>query len=366
MAKRDYYELLGVERESSAGELKKAYRKKALELHPDHNPDDPESEELFKLTSEAYEVLSDPQKRELYDRYGHDGLAQQGMGGGFGDVGDIVSHFQDIFGDFFGGGGGGGRRRRNAPSRGADIRAVMGLSLAEAAFGTTKELDLAHPTPCDACEGTGAEGGELQTCGTCGGRGQVAQSRGAFVLSTTCPSCRGHGATARAACGECDGKGDVRTERKVKVNIPAGVDSGQGLRLAGLGQAGRRGGPPGHLYVTVEIEPDERFQRDGYDLLHELHVAFPQAALGADVPVPVLEPAPPGGQEPDEDAEPQTEIVHVPAGVQPGDTIVRRGSGIPRLDGRGRGDLVCVIQVDVPTELSPRARELVEALAEEL
>jgi molecular chaperone DnaJ len=354
MAKLDYYEVLGVDRSADERTLKKAYRKLALEFHPDRNQGNPEAEERFKLCAEAYDVLSDPQKRQVYDRYGHAGL-QGGAGGGAGfqDVSDIFSHFQDIFGDMFGGFGGGGRRSSpTAPSRGADIRAGLGLTLVEAAFGTQKELALQHPTPCKACDATGAEGGKLDSCPTCGGRGQVATRQGMFVMSQTCPRCRGQGYTAKTACAECKGRGEVATDRKVKITVPAGVDSGQTLRIAEQGQAGARGGPPGNLYVTVEVEPDPRFERHGYDLLHELHVSFPQAALGAKLEVSALDPAA------------SAVSVKVPAGVQPGESVTVRGEGVPRLDGRGRGDLVCVVQVDVPKELSAKARQLIEELNE--
>lgn len=353
MSKPDYYEVLGVARSASEQELKKAYRRVALECHPDRNPDDPEAEERFKLASEAFQVLSDPQKRQVYDRFGHQGLEGRGYQG-FGDIGDVFSHFQDIFGEFFGGGFGGfgsRRRRREAPSRGADIRTVVRLTLKEAAFGTQKELDIAHPTPCTDCKGTGAKDGRHETCSACGGRGQIAHARGAFVLTTTCGSCGGEGVVARGRCPTCGGRGEVNTERKVRLTVPAGVDEGQTLRLANQGQAGRMNGPPGHLYVTVQIEPDERFTRDGYDLVHELHVSFPQAALGADVDVPTLE---------------GTETIRIPAGCQPGDTMVVKGAGIPRLDGRGRGDLIAVIQVDVPKKLSRKAKKLLEQLADTL
>lgn len=353
MEKPDYYELLGVDRSADERTLKKAYRKLALELHPDRNPGNQEAEEEFKLCAEAYGVLSDPEKRRVYDRFGHAGLTNGG-GAGFQDVSDVFSHFQDIFGDIFGGFGGGRRASATSPSRGADIRAGLRLTLVEAAAGVQKELSLEHPTPCPSCDGTGAEGAKLDVCSACGGRGQVATRQGMFVMSATCPACRGHGASAKTPCGDCHGRGEVATERKVKLSVPAGVDSGQTLRLAGQGQAGARGGPTGNLYVTIEVEPDDRFERNGYDLLHELHVSFPQAALGAKIDVAPLDPA--GAPIP----------VKVHAGVQPGDSIMVRGEGIPRLDGRGRGDLVCVVQVDVPRELSPKARALIEQLAETL
>lgn len=361
MAKRDYYELLEVERTATVTELKKAFRKKALELHPDRNPDDPEAEEKFKLCGEAYEVLSDESKRRVYDQYGHEGLEGRGYGGVH-DMSDMFTHFQDIFGEMFGGMGGfggfgGGRPRRDAPARGADVRARLTVTLAEAAFGAKKELPLGHASPCEVCHGTGAEGGELVPCPTCDGRGQVAHQRGGFLLSTTCPTCRGQGSRAKHPCDACEGRGEVHQERKVEVSVPAGIDEGQTLRLGGLGQAGRLGGPPGDLYVVVQVESDPRFERERNDLYYDLHVSYPQAALGAKVEVPSLEPVPEG--EPDKTFE-----VSVPAGIQPGEIVKVRGGGVQRLDGRGRGDLVCVVQVDVPKELSPRARELIAELAD--
>lgn len=347
----DYYEVLKVERSASATEVKKAYRRLALELHPDRNPDNPQAEERFKEVSEAYQVLSDPEKRAVYDRYGHAGLQGSGFEG-VGDMQDIFTHFQDIFGDFFGGGGfGGGRRRRaDAPTRGADLETRVQLSLVEAATGAKKEIDLNHPAPCSACSGSGAEGGQLKTCTGCGGRGQVAHARGAFLVSTACLQCQGRGRVAAEPCRECSGRGAVQAERKIKIDIPAGVDTGQTLRLAGQGQAGTFGGPSGHLYVHIDVEPDKRFQRDGCDLVHELPISFPEAALGAELEVPTLQGKP--------------IKVKVPAGSQPGDTVVIEGAGIPRLDRRGRGDLIASLQVTVPKKLSSKAKELLKELAE--
>jgi molecular chaperone DnaJ len=357
MSKPDYYEVLEVTREVTTVELKKAYRKKALEHHPDRNPDNPEAEETFKVCAEAYAVLSDPQKREVYDRYGHAGLGGSG-GPGFGDIGDVFSQFQDIFGDLFGGGGGFGfggfgRRRHdpNAPTRGADIRTDVALSLREAAFGASREVDLSHPSPCEACSGTGAEGGQLETCETCGGRGQVARAQGAFVLTTSCPTCHGRGSLSIYVCEECEGAGQVDVERIVKINVPAGVDTGQSLRLSGRGQDGSRGGPAGDLYVTVHIERDEDFERDGFNLLHRLVVSYPQAALGAKLEIPALEE--------DEDA---VQTVKVPSGIQNGETVVVRGAGVPRLNGRGRGDLICVVEVEVPKKLSREQKRMLKEL----
>ncbi|MEM6956323.1 MAG: molecular chaperone DnaJ [Myxococcota bacterium] len=350
MEKRDYYEVLGVDRNADERTLKKAYRKMAMEFHPDRNPDDAEAEAKFKEAAEAYAVLNDAEKRSVYDRFGHAGL--QGGGPGFGDVGDIFSHFQDFFGDMFGGfgGGGGGRGRRTGPSRGSHVRTTVRLSLAECMTGTERELELRHPTPCGACDGTGAKDGKLERCTTCGGVGRVAQRRGGFLLQTACPTCHGAGVIAVESCPECEGTGQLTQERTVRVTIPAGIDEGQQLRLSGKGQAGSRGGPPGDLYVDVAVDIPSGFGRDGYDLVRELKVSYPQAALGAKIELEALV-----------EGEPPVEL-KVPPGTQPGDTVVVRDAGFPRLDGRGEGDLVCLVQVDVPKDLSPRAKELIEEL----
>jgi molecular chaperone DnaJ len=365
MPKRDYYEVLGVARDASVEQIKRAYRQLALKYHPDRNPGDATAEERFKEASEAVAVLSDEQKRSIYDRYGHAGLEQLGAvgggpGGGFGaaDFSSIFSQFRDIFGadlfgDFFGGGGGGRRGRREAPQRGSDLRASLEVSLEVAAFGGKEELEVTHPAPCRSCEGTGAApGARPETCPTCGGRGQVAHHRGAFVLATTCPHCQGEGAVVRERCGTCAGRGEVTVERKVKVAVPAGIEDGQTLRLAEQGQPGTRGGPAGHLYVTVHVAEHPTFRRDGVDLVYDLHLTFPQAALGARVKVPKL-----GGGEAE---------VTVPAGTQPGDTLVVPGEGAYRLGSRARGDLVAVVHVSVPKKLSGKARKLLTELADEL
>lgn len=342
-AKRDYYEVLQVTRESTVVEIKKAYKKLALELHPDRNPGNAEAEEKFKEASEAFAVLQDESKRSIYDRFGHQGLQQQGMSG-YGSVEDIFSSLGDIFGDFFGGMGGRRGRRADGPVRGADLRDVVSLTLGEALTGVQKELALRYPSPCEACDGSGAEGGKTSPCTTCGGQGEVTQSRGAFFLRTTCPGCRGAGRTAAKACPKCEGAGDVEVSRSVKVNIPAGIDDGQSIRVPGQGQPGRRGGPAGHLYVGIEVEPDASFSRDGLDLIHALSVSFTQAALGTEVEVTT----------PTKDAV----KVKVPAGIQPGEHVVIGGQGAPRLDGRGKGRLVCVVQVTVPKNLSAKAKRL--------
>lgn len=352
--KRDYYEVLGVARDASEADIKKAYKKLAVQLHPDKNPGDPTAEERFKEASEAFEVLKDPQKRQVYDRFGHAGLQSGGYSPGFRSVDDIFGSFGDIFGELFGMGGAGfgGRRRQDGPMRGADLRVATRLTLKEAVFGTQKEVKLQFPSPCEACKGTGAEGGVLDVCASCRGQGQVGIQRGAFFVSTTCPACRGQGRSARSACKKCRGSGDVEVERTVKVNIPAGIDEGQSLRLHGQGQPGRMGGPAGNLFVVVQIEPDERFQRDGLDLVHELRVPFTQCCLGGKVKVPTLD-----GQE--------AELTVAP-GTQAGTVLTLAGHGVPRLDGRGRGDLHCSIQIEVPTQLSAKAKQLLVQLQETL
>jgi molecular chaperone DnaJ len=348
-AKRDYYEVLGIERSASEQDIKRAYRKLALELHPDRNPGDPTAEERFKEASEAYSVLCDDDKRATYDRYGHAGL--QGAGAGFNDIQDIFSQFGDIFSDFFGGGPFRGARR-GGPQRGADLRTAVRLGLKDAAFGTKQEVPLHYPGPCESCEGSGAEGGRRSVCPRCKGAGQVAHQRGPFLLQTTCPGCHGAGSIVDSPCKSCRGSGQVDVTRSVKVTFPAGIDEGQTLRVPGQGLAGTKGGPNGHLYVEVQIEPDPRFERDGSDLVHALELSYPQAALGAEVEVPGL----------DEDVI----KVNVPAGVQPGETVVVRGKGIPHLNQNGRGDLIVLVQLGVPKNLSRKARKLLEQLQDEL
>jgi molecular chaperone DnaJ len=353
MQKRDYYEVLGVERSASVEEIKKAYKKLALKWHPDRNPDNPQAEEEFKVCSEAFAVLSDDGKRQRYDQFGHDGL--QG-GQGFSDIGDIFSHFNDLFSDFFGGSGFGApqQRRRNptGPQAGADLRTVVRLTFSEAVFGVKKDVELSHPSPCDACQGSGAKDAQLAPCTTCGGKGQVAHARGPFLLSTTCPSCHGRGMKPKDNCPSCKGTGETNIHRKVKVTVPAGIDHGQTLRVPQQGQAGRRGGPAGHLYVTVDVAEDKRFERQGHDLIHELAVPFPIAALGGEIKIPTLDG--------------EVTKAKIPAGTQPGQTVVVQGFGVPRLDGRGRGDLIAVVQIEVPKKLSWKAKGLLKDLREAL
>jgi molecular chaperone DnaJ len=341
--------VLGVERAAPEQDIKRAYRKLALELHPDRNPGNAEAEEKFKEASEAYAVLTDAEKRATYDRFGHAGLS--GSSQGFNDIHDIFSQFGDIFSDFFGGGGFRGARR-GGPQRGADLRTVVRLPLKEAALGAKREVPLNYMGPCGKCEGTGAEGGRRSVCPRCKGAGQVAHSRGPFVLQTTCPGCHGAGSVVESACAHCRGSGQVEVDRTVKVTFPAGIDDGQTLRVPGQGLAGTQGGPAGHLYVDVQIEPDPRFEREGADLIHALTISFPQAALGAELEVPSL------------DDEPLK--VKIPAGAQPGDTVPVRGKGIAHLNRSGRGDLIVLVQLGVPKKLSRKAKKLLEELRAEL
>ncbi len=350
MSKRDYYEVLGVGRDATDKELKKAYRKKAMDFHPDRNPGDAEAEAKFKEAAEAYEVLSNPEKRSLYDRFGHEGVRGAGRGPGFGSMDDVFSQFGDIFGDVFGFGGGGGRRR-GGPQRGPDLRYDLELTFEEAAFGTAKNLTIPRHIPCSTCEGSGAKAGTSPTtCPTCQGRGQVHHRQGFFTLSSTCPQCRGSGQHIADPCADCDGSGQERVEREVEVKIPAGVDTGTRLRLREEGEGGSRGGPPGDLYVFLHVAESEVFERDGEDLHVRQEISFVQAALGCEVEVPTL-------------GEPT--VVTVKPGTQYGDKKVLKNEGIARVRGSGRGDIVVHFDVKIPTALSKKERELLEAYAEE-
>jgi molecular chaperone DnaJ len=343
--KRDYYEVLGVARDVDAGELKRAYRRLAMELHPDRNPGDSEAENKFKEASEAYQVLSEPNKRAGYDRFGHAG-ANAGVGGaGFRDVGDIFSTFSDIFGDIFGMAGGG----RRASANGADIETRVVLTLAEAASGITKQVTVLRNAPCAECAGSGAAPGtEPESCQHCGGRGQVMHSQGFLMISSTCPVCRGQGRVIRHPCPECQGTGLDQQEDTLQVTIPAGVEDGSTLRMMGRGEAPARGGRPGNLYVILRVEPDERFERDGADLHAEVMVSFPQLALGDWIVVPTL----------DGEAE-----IEVPAGTQPGETLTLAGHGMPRLNGRGKGDVVAHLKLVVPSSMTPEEDQHLRAYA---
>jgi molecular chaperone DnaJ len=342
--RRDYYEVLGVARDADAAVLKKAYRKLALELHPDRNPGNHEAEARFKEASEAYQILSDPEKRTLYDRYGHDG--PRGVGGGFSNVSDIFSAFSDIFGDIFGGQGGPGGR---SAGRGADLETQVELTLQEVAAGANKEIKIRRRTPCHVCRGSGAAAGSgRERCPQCRGRGQVVHSQGFLMISTTCPTCHGEGEVIRNPCSACEGTGAELVEEKLQVAIPSGVEDGSTLRLSGRGEAARNG-RAGNLYVVIRVLPDPRFERDGADLHTEAAITFPQAALGDTIRVGTIDDS----------------VVEVPveAGSQPGDTLVLRGQGLPRLQDRGNGDLVVHLKLVVPRALTEDQENLLRAYA---
>ena len=349
--KRCYYDILGVERRARADDIRRAYKKLALKFHPDRNNGSEEAANAFKEVNEAYTVLSDDDKRARYDQFGHAGLdGAPDMGGS-----DIFSHFQEIFGDFFGGFGGfgGGQRRRRGPARGRDLRVEQSLDLEEAGLGCKKEIEITSPTQCTGCQGSGAaEGSSQKTCDTCGGRGQVSTARGFVMFTQPCPTCQGEGHVVETPCELCHGAGWEEKTRTVTVSFPAGIDSGHRLRVAGQGMPGPRGGPPGHLYVDVHVAPHDRFEREGGDLVCRESLSFVDAALGTEIDVALLDG--------------KTERIEIPGGTQPGSVITRPGLGAPDVNGRGRGNLHVVLQVDVPRKLSRRAKKLLRELEGEL
>ncbi|MBX3188158.1 MAG: molecular chaperone DnaJ [Labilithrix sp.] len=355
--KRDYYDVLGVDRGAAADDVRKAYKREALKHHPDRNPGDAAAEAKFKAVNEAYQVLSDDEKRRVYDQFGHAGLEG---GAGVGGVGDVFAHMQDLFAEMFSGGGfgfGGGGRRQ---ARGGDLRMQARLSLREAAFGVKREVTVHAPVRCDDCSGTGAKAGtKPETCGHCRGSGHVSNARGFVMFTTPCPKCQGQGVVIKHHCKACEGRGAVEKARKVVVTFPAGIDAGQRLRVPGQGMPGPMGAPPGDLYVELDVEEDKRFERDGADLVTRCHVSFTDAALGAEIEVAAL------GEASTTDAEP-TVTLKIPPGTQSGSVFTLKSQGIPRLDGRGRGSLIAVVQVDVPTALGERAKKLIQELDEEL
>jgi len=349
-AKRDYYEILGVERQAGAQEIKRAYRKAAMQYHPDRNPGNPEAEERFKEASEAFEVLSDDEKRRLYDQFGHEGPSRAGFSG-FDGTQEIFSRFGDLFGDLFGNLGFSGGRR-DGPQRGADLKARVEVAFADVVTGTTRELKIPRREPCEDCSGTGAAAGSKpQVCSQCNGHGQVIHRQGFFTIQTTCPRCQGQGKTISSPCRTCSGTGAVQRESELTVNIPPGVDEGQTLRIPGRGMGGLRGGPPGDLYVVVTVEADARFQRNEFDVHSEVTVSMVQAALGCTVKAASL------AGDVDLEIEP---------GTQPGQVITRKGKGIPVLGGRGHGDHLVHVKVTVPTKLSGEQEEILRDLAEAL
>ncbi len=349
MAKRDYYEVLGVSKNASADEIKKAYRKLARQHHPDANPGNKEEAEAkFKEISEAYVVLSDPEKRAGYDRFGHAGADGQGFGGfeGFGDFGGLG----DIFEMFFGGGGG---RRRSGPERGNDIRADLELNLKEAAFGLEREIKVPRTEACGTCGGNGAApGSKPKTCLACAGTGQMQFTQstpfGRIVQSRTCDRCRGTGQIVDKPCPTCRGEGQVRKTRSIKVKVPPGVDNGSRLRLSGEGEAGAKGGPPGDLYVYIHVKPHRVFKREGDDLICEVPVSFTQAALGDELEVPTLE---------------GNEKLKIPEGTQSGTVFRIKGKGVPHVNGYGRGDQHVLVKVVTPGKLTEKQKELLREFA---
>ena len=363
MAKRDYYEVLGVDRGASADEIKKAYRKAALKYHPDKNPGDKEAEEKFKEAAEAYDVLSNPDKKARYDQFGHEGMnaGAGGFGGGFSGGGfsmvDIFSQFGDIFGGHFGGGCGGfggssrGGRRVN---RGSDLRIKVKLSLKEVVNGTTKKLKINKDIACDQCGGTGAKDKDsYTTCKTCNGAGYVSQVVNTFFGRTQttqpCPNCHGEGKVITSPCPKCHGEGVVRGEEVIEIKIPAGVGEGMQLSVSGKGNAARHGGVPGDLLVLIEEEPDKELVRDGNDLIYNLNLTIPQAVLGASVEIPTVD---------------SRAKVKIESGTQAGKVLRLRGKGVPDVNGYGRGDLLVVINIPIPTRVNADEKKLLEQLAQ--
>ncbi len=352
MAKRDFYEVLGVSKGADKDELKKAYRKKAKELHPDRNSENPDAEEQFKELNQAYEILKDPEKKAAYDRFGHaafdGGMGGGRPGGGFGGQGEFSSAFSDVFddlfGDFMGGGGqrGGGRQRA---TRGSDLRYNLRVSLEEAYTGAQKSINVPTSVSCEGCNGTGAESGaEPQTCPTCSGMGKVRAQQGFFTVERTCPTCSGMGQIIKNPCKVCAGAGRTEKERALSVNIPGGVDTGTKIRLAGEGEAGLRGGPTGDLYIFIELQDHALFQRDGIHLFCQVPVSMASAALGGDIEVPTID----GGRS----------RVKIPGGSQSGRRMRLRSKGMPALRGGGSGDMMIELAVETPVNLTARQKEI--------
>ncbi len=352
MSKRDYYEILAVEREASDQQIKSAYRKLALKYHPDRNPGDGDAEEKFKEAAEAYAVLADRDKRSLYDRFGHAGVSGAAAGAGgfdptiFADFGDIFSGLGDIFGfgDVFG-----GRRRRGGPQRGADLRYDLEISFEESFDGAETSIQIPREETCETCNGSGAAAGTRpETCSTCRGTGQLRYQQGFLTVARACSACRGSGQTISKPCQSCRGAGRIGRERKITVKIPAGIATGQRLRLYGEGEHGAAGGPPGDLYVVIHVQEHPFFHREGDDLYCEMPVSFPLLALGGEMRVPTVKD--------------ETEIT-VPVGTQAGARFKLRGKGMPSVSGRGHGDLYVIARVAVPKKLTREQKHLLEELA---
>ncbi len=357
--KRDYYEVLGVQKGASDDEIKKAYRKLAKQYHPDLNKDDPTAAEKFKEVGEAYSVLSDSEKRARYDQFGHAGVdpSYGAGGGGFGGFGDFdMGDLGDIFGSFFGGGGfGGGQRRGGGPRKGQDIQQYITLTFEEAAFGCTKKVTVNRSETCDACGGSGAKAGtQPETCPTCHGRGRVSQVQqtplGQFQTTTTCRACGGSGKLIKEPCQKCGGSGAVRVTKTIDIKIPAGIDDDQTISARGQGEAGIKGGPNGDLFVTVTVKPHRLFRRDGSNVYLEVPITFVQAALGCELDIPTLD---------------GSVKQKIPEGTQNGDQFRFRGKGIPNLRTGSRGDQYVKVNVEVPKNLTSKQREILAQFAEE-
>lgn len=347
MSKKDYYEILGVSRSATDEELKKAFRQKALQYHPDRNREDNSAEEKFKAVAEAYEMLRDPEKRKLYDMYGHDGLKNTGFGGSTG-FSDIFSSFNDLFGEFFGFGTGRPGRQTGMP--GADLRYDYTISFEDATFGKETEIEIEKLDPCQYCDGTGAKAGvDFASCPTCGGRGQVSRTQGFFSISTTCPRCAGQGQVIKEKCAECRGKGRLLKKKKIGLKIPPGVESGSRLRLQGEGEGGTMGGPPGDLYVVLHVQEHEFFKRSGNDIVCQVPISFALAALGGEIEVPTLN---------------GTRSISIPKGTQSGEVFNLRGLGFKSLRGGRSGNQIVQVIVKTPEKLTKKQEELLREFAE--
>ena len=357
MEKRDYYDVLGVSRGASIEEIKKAYRQKALQFHPDRNPGDKEAEEKFKQAAEAYSVIGDPDKRATYDRFGHDGLRGEGFTGFSGFDSSVFEDFEDILGNFFGFSfgfgdffGGSGRQRRRSAQKGRDLALEMEITLEEAAVGVEKEISINRAEYCPSCEGTGLRPGtQKAACPTCGGRGQIRHQQGFFTVARTCSQCEGKGEVITAPCEECKGSGLTRRKNSLNVRIPTGIDDGSQLRIAGAGEAGERGAPRGDLYVMIRVKKHSFFHRENQHLSCEISLSFVQAALGITADIPTLE---------------GSESLKIPAGTQSGEVFRLRGRGLRDLESRRTGDLFVKVRVETPTNLTKEQKAILRQLGE--
>jgi len=350
MSKRDYYEVLGVEKAADEKDIKKAYRRVAMKYHPDRNPDDPDADEKFKEATEAYDVLMNAEKRAAYDRFGHSGVDPSMGGGGFGAGGGSFSDiFGDVFGDIFGGGGG---RGRGGPQRGSDLRYTLDISLEDAVKGTTVEIKVPTLATCDECDGSGArKGSSPVNCTTCGGIGQVRMQQGFFQVQQTCPTCRGRGKMISDPCGKCHGQGRLEKRKTLSVKVPPGVDTGDRIRLSGEGEAGPDGGPPGDLFVQMSVRQHPIFERDGKNLYCEVPITFVDAALGGELEVPTLD---------------GRVKLKIPAETQTGKLFRLRGKGVKPVRGGAVGDLLCRAVVETPVNLNKKQKELLREFQDSL